>query len=558
MLKVLKNKQAAYADLGIETAINEDENESVVALALVTPIMRRAHKMEFSQDIVFVDSSGSCDQANTVVTFMFGVSKIGGIPLGCVLHTSQSKENYTLAFRLLKNLIGSDGFYGKGFPSIIMSDDSTAERKALAEVFPHTSLLLCIFHVMQAVWRWLWDTNNKIQKDDKKYLMHLFRNVLFAPNESDCQNIMNTLQNDNVAKKYSKYLNYIQNLWNRKTDWCLCFRSKLTTRGHNTNNYVESSIRIFKDVVLQRCRAFNMCALLDFVASVLENYHKLRLINFSNRRDTKYDLIYIRFAKAAKHLLVKKISDNEFLVQSSKDGNEFYKVFTDINMCECIAGQGGAFCKHLCAVHERHENIITAPNLSTKDRIELAKIALGDIKAKDEGFFAEMIEMTTSINNNSNINSNHVSENTNNFQSEIEMETADTAIENDNQLEEDYKLEVENFRQNISRVIEIADKDKRTILPLLRKANSKLGNIRTPSQFASYLVDINKSAFQRRQNIGVQPGSISRRKKRAGLTSGACRIQAGRPSIFECAKVKKRKRKLGLSVSLNIANAKPH
>ena len=57
VLMVLKNKQAAY-------------------IALVTPIMRCAYNMGFSQNIVFVDSSDSCDQTNTVVTFMFGVSNL--------------------------------------------------------------------------------------------------------------------------------------------------------------------------------------------------------------------------------------------------------------------------------------------------------------------------------------------------------------------------------------------------------------------------------------------------------------------------------------------------
>lgn len=38
---------------------------------------------------------------------------------------------------------------------ITMTDDSAAERDAIAEVWAQTLLFLCQFHVNQAVWRWL-------------------------------------------------------------------------------------------------------------------------------------------------------------------------------------------------------------------------------------------------------------------------------------------------------------------------------------------------------------------------------------------------------------------
>jgi hypothetical protein len=55
-----------------------------------------------------------------------------------------------------------------------MTDDSAAERAALAEVWPLAVLLLCIFHVLQAEWRWLL-SNTK--KEDRQKIMYLFRKV---------------------------------------------------------------------------------------------------------------------------------------------------------------------------------------------------------------------------------------------------------------------------------------------------------------------------------------------------------------------------------------------
>lgn len=75
-----------------------------------------------------------------------------------------------------------------------------------------------------------------------------------------------------------------------KEEWGLCFRQNLITRGHNTNNYSETSIRIIKDIVLQRTKAFNAVALVDYYCSVWEPYCKVRLMNFATGRKDIYFL----------------------------------------------------------------------------------------------------------------------------------------------------------------------------------------------------------------------------------------------------------------------------
>lgn len=199
MYTVLNNKKKEYEVNGIEILI---ENQNV---AIITPIMRRSHTMDFSKEIIFVDSSGSCDQTNTVVTFFFGISKIGVLPMGVVLHTGQNKDNYLSAFEIFKNLIGPNGFCGKGEPKVFMTDYSSAERSALQSCFPNSTLLLCSFHVLQAVWRWLWNNNHKIAMNDRKYLINIFRKVMYAKNEIECNKEMINLKMDNIAIKYINF-----------------------------------------------------------------------------------------------------------------------------------------------------------------------------------------------------------------------------------------------------------------------------------------------------------------------------------------------------------------
>lgn len=115
----------------------------------------------------------------------------------------------------------------------------------------------------------------------------------------------------------------------------------------------------------------------------------------------------MKSVRASKDLTVVQIDSNQFSVQSSTDENVLYIVFSDINMCECISGQGGAFCKHLCAVHEIFSNISIAPTLSTTDRINLAKIALGHLSKDDEQFFNNMTLPTTSDSLNKEVRENN-------------------------------------------------------------------------------------------------------------------------------------------------------
>jgi len=66
--------------------------------------------------------------------------------------------------------------------------------------------------------------------------------------------------------------------------WCLVFRDA-SVHGHQTNNFSEVNVRIFKDIVLSRNKAYNAVALVDFICTSLEEYYLRRLRTFANRRN---------------------------------------------------------------------------------------------------------------------------------------------------------------------------------------------------------------------------------------------------------------------------------
>lgn len=101
-------------------------------------------------------------------------SAVGAIPLGIFVTDSMTRESYAKAFKLLKDEMGDEAFGGQKYPSVGITDDSQSEREAFADVWPETLLLLCLFHVPQSIWRWLYNAKNNISHGDRQSLMHDF------------------------------------------------------------------------------------------------------------------------------------------------------------------------------------------------------------------------------------------------------------------------------------------------------------------------------------------------------------------------------------------------
>ena len=76
-----------------------------------------------------------------------------------------------------------------------MTDDSTAERNALREAFPSSKLYLCIFHFLQALWRWLFETDHGVSKNDRQEIFEAFRKIAYAENTDDFNSAKESMEN---------------------------------------------------------------------------------------------------------------------------------------------------------------------------------------------------------------------------------------------------------------------------------------------------------------------------------------------------------------------------
>jgi len=539
------------SECGATVAYQEDP----FAVAVLTPLMKRAHSTAFAKDICFVDSTASCDADNHILTFMLTVTAAGAVPLGVMITDSASAASYFSGFTLLKSVLPQQSFGGRGYPSVFLTDDSDAERTALQTCWPDADLKLCLFHVPQAVWRWLWSEQHKIAKDDRKELMTGFRRIVYCMNECDANIAYDEALNSETACEYPHYQQYLQHWWERRQLWCLAWRTQ-QHRGHNTNNFAEITVRLYKDIILCRAKAYNVVSLIDFTVRVLEDYYRNRLRDFSNGRMSAQRLLLEKLHTRASYLTscdqMTDYGDDKYGVPNS-DGTELYIVDSSLGCCTCQQGMTGKFCKHqLACMRLFHAAFPNAPAVTAEARHAVASIALGDdcpplnfYHSLQHGGSANMHNLSSTEHDNCG-NSANVSEHT---------DIVHEDVESDNQSTEMRSL-LNEYKQLLTTNCERFANDKMCEVAL-QKAVLRMKSINTASAFASFLHGGGFRRYRAGASIHVQPTAVSRR--RPGVTRGSKRLACGRPPLGSLhQRAKRRRHCLVKNITASVPNAKSH
>lgn len=149
------------------------------------------------------------------------------------------------------------------------------------------------------------------------------------------------------------------------------FRSgDITTRGHNTNNYSDAFIRILKDVVLCRTKAYNAVALAEHIMRDWEHHFETRLMRHANRRVGSHLTTYERLLQKLPNFTrqdVHDLADGAYRLPSSSC-TRYYDAEVELGFCTCPAGRQGAFCKHQAVVHHHYGGSFpNCPSLTDAD-----------------------------------------------------------------------------------------------------------------------------------------------------------------------------------------------
>ena len=105
------------------------------------------------------------------------------MPLGNIIVAREDEPAVTAGFELYKSLLPDGEFFGCGpatGPKIALTDDCQAEQNSLLTIWNDIILLLCACHLLQALWRWEWNSHHKIDKRDRPTLLQLCKALLYA------------------------------------------------------------------------------------------------------------------------------------------------------------------------------------------------------------------------------------------------------------------------------------------------------------------------------------------------------------------------------------------
>ena len=348
-------------------------------------------QVQQSSELAFVDSSSNMEELNLRIFLFCTHSVVGALPLGILIVSDETTNTLVQGFTKLKESMGENAFYQRKDlgPLVIMTDNCSELRDALQIVWPNTRLLLCIFHILQQIWRWLHDRNNGVSSDDRPILLQLMKSVLYSRNEDAMEDLIDDLRSNQLVKTYPKAGRYFESVLDIKESWALAHRSNLMLRENNTNNYVESQFLVIKDEILNRVKEYNVVGLLDKLSIDLDYHYKTKMLSLA---DGSFDGIYRnRFKGLLKNLPSKEdldivqagvvsLGNDVFEVPSFSVQNKVYLVDMNISLCQCTKGENGAPCKHQYVLWSRKFSCASnsfLPVFSALDRKRYAEIAVG-------------------------------------------------------------------------------------------------------------------------------------------------------------------------------------
>lgn len=122
----------------------------------------------------------------------------------------------------------------------------------------------------------------------------------------------------------------------------------LITRGQNTNNISEAGVKIMKDVVLDRTKAYSPVQLFFFIVQDLDTFYKMKILDLAANRPPQYlkkrFLITKIQQKSLKYEAI-QLSDSLYLIHNTLK-NTTYNIDLDTGLCSCPQGNTGKSCKH--------------------------------------------------------------------------------------------------------------------------------------------------------------------------------------------------------------------
>lgn len=103
---------------------------------------------------------------------------------------------------------------------------------------------------------------------------------MYSKTDEEFQDSMNNI---NQLENNQKFKDRLHENLKRSNQWSMLYRNSNSriTQNNLTNNYSETSIRILKEIVLEPTKAYNIVALIEFIAIIWDKYFINHLLDFA-------------------------------------------------------------------------------------------------------------------------------------------------------------------------------------------------------------------------------------------------------------------------------------
>ena len=102
--------------------------------------------------------------------------------------------------------------------------------------------------------------------------MDKMKRILYARTETEMNMYYQEFKNT-YYQQYPLLARHYELLWGRRQYWAHSFRTNLLLRDNHTNNYIERSFGLLKDIIFARTQAFNPVQIFHFVTMSMERFY---------------------------------------------------------------------------------------------------------------------------------------------------------------------------------------------------------------------------------------------------------------------------------------------
>ncbi len=350
----------------------DDDRFSVVVL---TPLMIRALRLSQAKDVVFVNYESQVSRFGLHVFLLFVGCCVGGIPAGVVITSDDSEPVVSEGFRLYFSLVDEPVR-----PRVIFTADCPPLRNVLQSLCPSSRLLLNVFQILEAGWKWLWKLENAVDSKYRKSFYNYLQRMIYCAQPEILDIIYAEFLNDGNVQKYENYVDYVKKLYQRRNEWAVCLHGASLRYEKASRNVVEECMRVFKEKMFKKLKSYNPSQLFHFIVGEFNTYYERKLFEVAINKNCNYfnQRLTVDEEEIAKYK-VQYISESVVMLTNIKK-NVHYIVNEDVNVCSCYLGEVGLACKHLTIVNN-HLNVrkLYSCAISEEERQQLYYVADGTV-----------------------------------------------------------------------------------------------------------------------------------------------------------------------------------